>query len=377
MVTEIDGGLRINLERKIDESYGIIIGSNLFPRIAQDLKQLRLGSKHAIVTDSNVRDLYADPLLKELRQAGLECTLFSFQAGEESKKREVSDEVIDRMHSEQYGRDTCVIALGGGVVGDLAGYVAATYNRGVPVVQIPTTTISQADSSVGGKVGVDTPHGKNLVGAFKQPKAVYIDVDTLKTLPKEHFVSGLAESIKHGIIYDAEYFNWLDENAKAILAKDPECLVHLAFMNCKIKGSVVEKDPNEKGLRRILNYGHTIGHALEKVSNYTLMHGNAVAIGMMVAGRIAVDKGLLDSKELERQRKLLEVFTLPVIIPDTYGAEDNAEDIIAATHSDKKAAGGKVRYCLPSRIGAMHEFDGAYATPVSDRQAINDLYEKN
>ncbi len=363
MVDITDKGLRIKLEREVDESYYIDIGSDLFPRIAQDIKENKEERRIAILTDDNlVRVGHVSALQNELSKQGLSSSVFSAKAGEEYKTIGVCEQIADQLSEASYGRDTLILALGGGVVGDRSGFIAASFNRGVPYYQIPTTTISIADSSVGGKTGVDTNHGKNLFGAFKQPDKVYIDVKTLRTLPREEYISGLVETIKHGIIQDKSFFEFLENHVDELLRLDLEVLEHIANENCRIKGTVVEQDPHEKGVRRILNYGHTMGHAIERAMNYKMRHGDCVAIGKGPAGYIA-NKGYgFPSVDLERQEQLLIKIGLPTRIPS--GITD--DELLKITTIDKKAKGGSARYCLPKKIGEMHEFSGAYATYVDE-----------
>ncbi len=365
--------VEVKLKREVNDSYDIQIGENLFPEVAEYLKQTQLGSRHAIVTDSNVRLFHAGDLETALKQQGLETEVFSFEAGESNKTEDNCTKIIIEMLDRGYGRDSVVLALGGGVVGDMAGYIAGKFNRGIPFVQIPTTFLAHADSSVGGKTGVDIVIGtgdnrrvlKNAVGLFNQPKRVYIDVATLKTLPNSEYRNGLAETIKHAVIRETDFFDGLDEDMDFLIQRDPKVYLETARMNCQIKAEVVQIDPNEKGLRRILNYGHTVGHAIESLSDFRLSHGECVSIGMMVAGRISRDLGYFPDRHLERQERLLRKAGLPVIIPINI----SNEDILALTLKDKKAKGGKARYCLPMEIGKMHSFDGAYATYV-DKEVI-------
>src|SRR3989338_1627575 len=364
-----DNVMRISLRREVDESYSIIFGNELFPQIAEDLRSEPIGSRYAIVTDSNVRELYAEPLEDTLRDRGLEVQTFSFVAGEKNKTIDSCMKVMGEMSHLKYGRDSAILALGGGVVGDMAGFMAAIFNRGIPYVQIPTTVLAQADSSVGGKTAVDTEYGKNLIGAFKQPERVYIDVATLRTLPERQYRAGLAETIKHGVIQDADFFRYLEENMHIVLQRSPESSLHIAKNNCRIKGNVVEIDPHEKSLRRILNYGHTVGHALERLSGYELFHGEAVSIGMMVAGRISNELGYFPEEDLECQERLLTAAGLPTKIPPSM----TDGSIIAASSSDKKAKDSRVRYVLPVSIGRMHDFDGEYAGYVDDKVVIEAL----
>lgn len=367
----MENKLKLNLVRQIDESYDIVFGRDLFPEIAEDLKREDIASVYAIITDDNVRALHALNLEDALKERGLKANTFSIPVGEEYKTIDTCVKVIGQMCKFKYGRDSAIIALGGGVVGDTAGFISAIFNRGIPYIQVPTTILAQADSAVGGKTGVDTEYGKNLVGAFQQPHRVYVDVKTLETLPRNEIINGLAETIKHGIIRDHSFFDYIDNNWGCVLAKDSTTLLTIARKNCKIKGEVVEIDPHEKGLRRILNYGHTVGHAVEKLSNFLIPHGYCVSIGMMVAGRIANELGYFQETDLIQQKELLSRVGLPITIPDSI----SDDRIIELTTLDKKAKNGQARYCLPKRIGEMHDFDGSYATYV-DTEVVLSAFSK-
>ncbi len=360
--------VRVNLKRENDDSYDIVIGSELFPEIAEYVGSSHAGKRVAIITDSNlISSGHAGGLTRALQNKGLPSILASFPAGERSKTFETCVGLLNDLLGKGCGRDTVILALGGGVVGDMAGLVAALLNRGVPYVQIPTTTLAQADSSIGGKTGVDTVHGKNLVGVFKQPVRVFIDVKTLQTLPEKEYVSGLAETIKHGVILDEAFFAFLESHVDKIKARDTETLLQVACNNCGIKGSVVERDPHEKGLRRVLNYGHTIGHALEKEMNFTTLHGENVAIGMMVAGKIAeIQYGFRD---LARQEALLQAVGLPTKLPGGI----SRERLLESAAMDKKALKSRARYSLPEKIGKMLPFDDEYATTVDDEVVVRAL----
>ena len=282
-------------------------------------------------------------------------------AGEASKTIDTVVSIIEAMEKAYLGRDTLVVALGGGTVGDVAGFAAAIFKRGVPVVQIPTTTVAQADSAVGGKTGVDSSMSKNAFGAFWHPAAVYIDVVTLKTLDDRQFRAGLVESLKHAIIADAEYFVFLEDNIDAVLERKPDVLEKVAYWNCKIKGSVVETDPGECNLRRILNYGHTIGHAVEAASGFELLHGEAVAIGIIAAGLIEIEMNLAEPGRLDRIRQILQKLGVPVKLP-----KDLADkDLIDLLKRDKKAVNKWPRFVLISKIGQVYSQDGQYAVEVA------------
>lgn len=375
MVTLSRSGTRATVEIRLrhneDQSYPIVIENGLLPKIPADLKERKLGQRFALITDTNVSVLYGHALKSWLNEAGFMAKMFVFAAGEQNKRLRVCEDLANQMSADGFGRDTTIIALGGGVVGDMAGFIAANFNRGVPYVQIPTTLVAQADSSIGGKTGVDTEYGKNLFGAFKQPKMVYIDPRTLETLSLVEYSCGLAETTKHGIIQDPDFFGYLEQNSAKLLSMADDALLVMAEANCRIKGNVVEKDPHEAGIRRILNLGHTIGHAIEKLGNYTIPHGDCVAMGIMPALRIASKITGFPGEETRRVKRLLRTFRLPTTIP----ASIINEEIIRATALDKKAAKGMARYCLPTRIGEMAEFEGQYATYVDQgivMQALNE-----
>src|SRR6185437_11005351 len=261
-------------------------------------------------------------------------------------------------------RRTALVAVGGGVVGDLAGYAAATYNRGLPLVMAPTSLLAMVDSSVGGKTGINHPRGKNLIGAFHQPAGVWIDTAFLKTLPDREYRSGLAEVVKYGVILDAEFFAYLEQHAAAILARDAECIGHVVARSCRLKADVVERDEREEtGLRAALNYGHTFAHAFETVGGYgSWLHGEAVSAGMICASRLAERRGLIDADVTERQRRLLQTFGLP-IAPQRWPVEE----LLAVMRSDKKAVAGRLRFVLPKRMGEVDLFDDV---PENDVRAV-------
>jgi 3-dehydroquinate synthase len=265
------------------------------------------------------------------------------------------------MEKAYLGRDTLVVALGGGTVGDIAGFAAAIFKRGVPVLQIPTTTVAQADSAVGGKTGIDSERSKNAFGAFWHPSAVYVDVATLTTLDDRQFRAGLVESIKHALIADSEYFEFLENNLDAVLERKSDVLETIAHFNCKIKGDVVETDPSEQNKRRILNYGHTIGHAVEAASGFELLHGEAVAIGIIAAGLIEIELELAQQERIERIRQILKKLDVPVKLPKDLAEED----LIDLIKHDKKAVNKWPRFVLISDIGQVYCPDGQYAVEVA------------
>jgi 3-dehydroquinate synthase len=264
-----------------------------------------------------------------------------------------------------HGRDSAVLALGGGVTGDLAGFVAATFLRGLPLVQLPTTLLAMIDSSVGGKTGVDTPAGKNLVGSFHQPRLVLADLDTLSTLPAKELRSGMAEAIKHGAIADADYFAVIERDAQVLLRLDREKMCRLIERSVQIKAAVVEADEREGGLRKTLNFGHTIGHAIEAHSRFQLLHGESIAIGMVVEAEVGEQMGITQKGTAKQLRMLLQRIGLPFRVPSTF----SLDAIMDLTRVDKKARGGRVEYALLEQVGKCSVGAGSYGTPVPDEVA--------
>jgi 3-dehydroquinate synthase len=347
-------------------SYDIEIGSGNLHEVARMCDAERDDSHAVIITDSNVGELYADAVVQPLEEAGAEVGVFEVDAGEQSKSSDVAADLWEELLSAGADRSSVVVALGGGVVGDLAGFVAATFARGLPFVQIPTTLLAQVDSSVGGKVGINLPGGKNMVGAFWQPRGVVIDVDVLRTLPDREYRAGTAEVVKYGVIQDADFFAYLEANIDAINRRDAGILSCIAQRCCRLKADVVEQDEREEtGLRSILNYGHTFCHAFEAATDYEqLLHGEGVAIGMMCAARLAERMGRVDAAFVGRQQALLEAFALPLDVPDV-----DHDDLIELMYRDKKADRGKLRFVLPSRMGHVELVRDVH---VNDIQAVLD-----
>ncbi len=336
-------------------SYDIVIGSDILRdasvRIAQQLKLT-----HAIViTDDNVETPHAIAVAESLADAEASVDLMVIEAGETSKSASMADTLWNQLLEANADRKTVIVAVGGGVIGDLAGFIAATYTRGLRFVQVPTTLLAQVDSSVGGKVAINLPGAKNMVGAFWQPSGVIIDTRVLASLPQREYQAGLGEVIKYGVIEDAEFFAYLEQNVDAILAREDEVLRYLVARCCQLKAKVVEQDEREEsGRRAILNYGHTFGHALEAATRYTqLLHGEAVAIGMLCASRLAESLGLVDAALTNRQRQLLTKFALPVDVPAV-----DFDVVMEAMQQDKKVAHGKLRLVLPTRMGHVDLRDG-------------------
>ena len=328
-------------------SYDILIGPGILTEIAGDLMELDLSDHYVIVTDSNVEDLLGEDLLSILRSGGLRADLVSFAAGEDSKHMGTVVELARRMLGLGADRKTAVLALGGGVTGDVAGFLASIYMRGIPFVQLPTTLLAQVDSSVGGKTGVDLPEGKNLLGTFYQPRRVYADIGVLSTLPAAEIRNGLAEVVKYGMIRSPGLFRLLEERWWDVVNLEPEVTAEVVAQSCRIKAEVVAEDEREGGLRRILNFGHTIGHAVEAASDFQIPHGEAVAMGMVAASRLSVQKGLLQESVLRRLEDLLERFGLPTEIP---GRLSPARLMDLMAH-DKKKSGGKVHFVLCKGMG--------------------------
>lgn len=322
----------------------IRIGAGLLDHLPRLVADVAPATAFALIVPDDIVPLYGEPALSSLRAAGLRAELLPFRAGEAFKTRETWAALTDRMLELRYGRDSCVVALGGGVAGDVAGFVAATYMRGVPVVQVPTTLLAMLDASVGGKTGVDTPAGKNLVGAFHPPRLVVMDPLVLRTLPAVELRSGLAEAVKHGAILDAAYFDWIHAHAGSLLAVEPAALEPLIRRSVELKAAVVADDPLEHGRRAILNFGHTVGHALELRANYGIPHGFAVAEGMIAECMIGEHAGITEPDTSPRLAAALRELGLPA-------ATGAFTDLLDSMRLDKKARGAEPRFSLIARIG--------------------------
>ncbi len=347
-----------------DRSYDIVIESGCLSRLALIVEPwvTRFGRGKpsrtaAIISDSNVRH-GVSLVLASLKAAGWTCEVIELEPGEPTKRLEVISAIYDRLVAIQADRRTVVFAVGGGVIGDAAGFAAATYNRGLPFIQCPTTLLADVDSSVGGKVGINHPQAKNLIGAFHQPLGVVIDTAMLDTLPDREYRAGLAEVVKYGVILDAEFFTWLEEHVTEINARDPVALQYAIARSCRLKADVVEHDEYERtGLRAVLNYGHTFAHAFEALSGYgELLHGEAVAIGMVYASRLAEQLGRIDAAMTQRQVKLLEALHMPTQLPS--GSQWTSDEVISRMRLDKKSEAGKLRFVLPTRMGHVELVDG-------------------
>jgi 3-dehydroquinate synthase len=330
-----------------DRSYPIFIEKGCLAKIGKDLASRRVANRYCILADQNVANIYAGTIIKSLAESNIAADLICFPAGEQSKNLSVFADLSSKIAQKGLDRKDGIIALGGGVTGDLAGFIASSYMRGIPFIQIPTSLLAQVDSSVGGKTGVDIPEGKNLVGAFYQPKAVYIDTDVLTTLPRLELLAGMAEVIKYAVIRDANFFKYLKEVREDVLALRPEAIETIISRCCTIKAEIVAEDEQESNIRRILNFGHTIGHAVESVSEFSIIHGNGVAIGMVAATRLAVAKGILKQTDAENIVALLQAYGLPTAIPEHF----DRQRIKMFLNTDKKNVSGKLAFILPERIG--------------------------
>ena len=329
-------------------SYEIRIGPGILAEVGHRLTESGFSDKLVIITNPIVNRLYGEALEQNLTREGFRVTILSVPDGEEQKSLETAGRLYHELSNCYAERATPILALGGGVIGDLAGFVAATYLRGVPLVQIPTTLLAQVDSSIGGKVAVNHDQLKNKIGAFYQPKLVVSDISTLKTLPPKELANGLAEVIKSAVVWDKEFFAYLEMNLDRIKALDERALEQTVFRSAKIKAEIVAKDERDLGLRHILNYGHTIGHAIESAADFRIGHGEAIAIGMLAAARISNRLGILDQNELLRLRNLIQRASLAIETPSL-----ELGKIIQAVRHDKKISGGRIRFVLPKAIGEV------------------------
>ncbi|UCG55207.1 MAG: 3-dehydroquinate synthase [Dehalococcoidia bacterium] len=341
--------VRVNLGEK---GYDILIASGLLEQPGKYLKESGFSRKLVIITNPTVQELYGNSLIKRLSADGFQVVTLIVADGEGEKSLDVASRLYTELSDCHIERTTPILALGGGVIGDLAGFVAATYKRGVPLVQIPTTLLAQVDSSIGGKVAVNHGKLKNEIGAFHQPTLVLSDISVLKTLPAEEFANGMAEVIKSAFIKDGQFFTFIESNLTKIKALDNAILEEIVFRSASIKTNIVIQDELDTGLRNILNYGHTTGHAIETISDFNVKHGHAVAIGMMTAAAIAMKLDFFDNGELIRLKSILESVGLPIQIPSL-----DTGKIIQAIKHDKKISGGKVRFILPRTIGEVFTTD--------------------
>lgn len=355
--------LTINYEKK--PCYDIVFDVS-FDHLTDELSKLSISEKKVcVVTDSNVKGLYGEKVMSLLEGKCKKNVIYSFKAGEENKTLDTVREAYRFLIEEKFDRKDILIALGGGVVGDVTGFIAATYLRGVDFVQIPTTLLAQADSSIGGKTGVDFDGFKNMVGAFYMPKLVYMNISTLKSLDDRQFYNGFAEVMKHGLIKDGAFYEWLLDKMYEICDRDTDILLEMVQRSCMVKKLVVEKDPTEKGDRALLNFGHTIGHAIEKAKNFTLSHGECVALGSVAAAFISWKHEWLSMEEYYEIRDMFVPFNLPISVEGI-----NPEEILALTKSDKKMQGSTIKFVLLKKVGkAVIDLN------VTDEDIINAVKE--
>lgn len=352
-------------------SYDICIGHNILSNFKDFLPGFSIGKKIAIVTNPKLEKLYGEDLYRQLKEAGFVPTMIEIPAGERYKTLKSVSKIYDVLIQIKFERNSSIIALGGGVIGDIAGFVAATYLRGVPYIQIPTSLVAQVDSSIGGKTGVDHPLGKNLIGAFYQPVLVWIDVKVLKTLPRRELIAGMAEVVKYGVIADERFFSFVEEHYKEILSLEQETLISMIERSCKIKAKIVSADEREKGLRAILNFGHTVGHAIETITEYkTYKHGEAVAMGMVCAAKLAFLMGICHQEVYEKIKRLCKVLGLKTALPRLDFA--TFWDVL---QRDKKVVDEKVRFVLPVRLGEVRVIENVKRRIL--QEAIQSCYSND
>lgn len=360
----MENRLTVNYQSK--PCYDIVFSTD-FSGLSQELSGLGFeGRKIAIITDTNVEKLYEREVTDSISAVSDNIFTYSIPAGEENKNLDEIRKIYDFLLEKRFDRHDLLIALGGGVVGDMCGFAAATFLRGIAFIQVPTTLLSQTDSSIGGKTGVDLSGVKNMVGAFYMPRLVYMNISTLKSLDARQFASGFAEVMKHGLIKDQNYYTWLIDNMYEIQDRDPEILTQMIRRSCEIKKAVVEKDPLEKGDRAMLNFGHTLGHAIEKHKNFEMLHGECVALGSIGAAFISWKRGLLSMDEFYEIRDMFVPFDLPISIDNV-----DKEAILDLTKSDKKADSDKIRFVLLKKIGKAVIDDTVTRQEMSD--ALDEL----
>ena len=339
------------------KSYEVTLEAGILNRISKELFKLGINKNRKILVISNeeISDLYGKNFLNNLKDNNFKAQIFLIKAGEKHKNLKTLNDIYDAAFEFGLDRNSLIIALGGGIVGDITGLAAATWLRGIEYIQIPTTLLSMVDSSVGGKTAVNHPKGKNLIGAFNQPKAVFIDPETLRTLPKREFNAGMAEVIKYGVIKDKGLFEFLEEeeNKVSLINLENQSLIKIINSSINTKSQIVSEDEQEHGIRAILNYGHSFGHVIENLCGYgEYLHGEAISIGMKIAGKIAIEKGLWSKEQASRQSNLLENYGLPIQIPKI-----NKKDVLSILMGDKKVRDGKMRFILPKQIGDVDIYD--------------------
>lgn len=357
----------ITVKTEGNEPYDILLRES-FGALEESMKNLGCeGHRLCIVTDSNVAPLFLEEVKAIAEAVCTQCVVFQFEAGEKNKTLDVIRDLYKVLIQAGFDRKDYLLALGGGVVGDMTGFAAATYLRGIRFIQVPTTLLSQIDSSIGGKTGVDFDQYKNMVGAFHQPSLVYININVLKTLPEEQFASGMGELLKYGISLDADFYEWTIEHMSDIEDRDPLSMQLMVARCCQLKKYIVEKDPTEKGDRALLNFGHTLGHAIEKLKNFEMLHGECVALGYVAAAYISWQRGMIDEDEFYEIRDMNVGFYLPITFDGL-----SSEDIVAATKKDKKMEAGKIKFILLKKMGHAY-----IDTTVTDQEMIEALNTLN
>ena len=355
-----------------EKSYEVLVGSSISASIAELVKKRHKNRKIAVVTDDNLKKLCQKTILNALKP--LNPLLISIPAGESSKSREMKEKIEDKLLEKKYGRDTVIIAFGGGVIGDLAGFAASTFDRGVPLIHVPTTLLAMVDSSIGGKTAINTKHGKNLIGTTYQPDAVFADLDFLESLPQGEFINGMAEIIKIAATSDKALFEFIEKNNKKILERNREALIKIIKRAIELKKDVVEKDEKESGLRQILNLGHTFGHALENYHKYKKKHGHCISIGLAIESKIANLIGKLSNNESKRIEALLNKFNLPTTVEKNIGIDK----IVEIMKMDKKARNRRPRFVILEKIGKIKSEKNNFSFEVHEnivRKAV-ELYRK-
>jgi 3-dehydroquinate synthase len=351
-----------------ERSYDICIGSNILEGIGDRLKSFNFNPKIAVISNPTVFSLYGERLSDSIRKSGFDLLGVLIPDGEEYKNLLSVQHIYDELLKHKLDRSSALIALGGGVIGDITGFAASTYMRGISYIQVPTTLLAQVDSSVGGKTGVNHDLGKNMIGTFWQPKLVWVDVETLKTLSKRELLAGLAEVIKYGVIYDRELFGFLEVAKEKILSLDKDSLKHIIKRSCEIKAEIVSRDERESGLRSILNYGHTIGHAIETVTGYRrFLHGEAVAIGMFLEAKLSHILNLIDENEVLRIKSVIVSYGLPSEMPE----DINKDNIFSSMQLDKKAMAGELKIILPKKIGEVIIHKGLTQKQIKETLSIS------
>lgn len=344
-----------------ERSYNIMIGNMILKDIGKILEKFEFSNKIALISNPTVYELYGKTVSGSIKESGYDLIEVLIPDGEEYKSLAYTEKIYESLLKAKLDRKSALIALGGGVIGDITGFAASTYMRGIDFIQVPTTLLAQVDSSVGGKTGVNHLLGKNMIGTFWQPRLVWVDTATLETLPQREFLSGLGEVIKYGVIWDEEFFAYLETNRKKILKLDITALTHLIGRSCEIKSEVVSKDERESGLRAILNYGHTIGHAIETITGYRkYLHGEAVSIGMYLEAKLSHQIGLIDNKDVLRIKGLIDSYGLPSQLP----GEIEINDLIEKMQIDKKTVGGKMHFVLPEKVGSVRIHGGITAEDI-------------